>query len=161
MRISKLVFPRPVALITTEGGEDNVATYSFVTPISFKPKLVAFSVAPSRHSFQLLKENEEFVFHMIGKDLLDEALYCGSKSGRDVDKFEETDLKKIESEEVKPPTIKQCPIALEAEVRGMEEYGDHYLVVGEVVHERIKGKDFKPLLHISGDRFAVAEEFEA
>lgn len=162
MRISKLVFPRPVALITTANDEeDNVATYSFLMPISFNPKYVAFSVAPERYTYELLRDNKEFVMHMLGKDLLEEALFCGSKTGRKVDKFAETKLEKLESVKVKPPTIKQCPIALEAEVKEMKEFGDHYLVVGKVVNSKAKDKDFKPLLHISGNRFAVGEEFSA
>lgn len=162
MRVSELVFPRPVALITTgDGEEDNVATYSFLMPVSFKPKYVSFSVAPSRYTYQLLKKNQEFVLHLVEKDLLEEVLFCGNNSGRDLDKFEETRLEKTESKLVKPPTIKQCPVALEAEAKEVNRIGDHYLVVGKVVHQEKKKNDFKPLLHITGNRFAVGEEFKA
>lgn len=162
MRTSELVFPRPVALITTgDEEEDNVATYSFLMPVSFKPKQVSFAVAPSRYTYQLLKKNREFVLHLVEKNLLEEVLFCGRNSGREVDKFEETRLEKVKSKLVKPPTIKQCPVALEAEVKSVNKSGDHYLVIGEVVHHEVNKEDFKPLLHITGNRFAVGEEFQA
>lgn len=73
----------------------------------------------------------------------------------------ELGLKESKGKLVEPPTIKQCPVALEAEVKDIERYGDHYLVTGEVLNTRVKEKDFKPLLHISGNRFAEGEEFKA
>lgn len=92
-----MVFPRPVALITTgTQEEDNVATYSFLMPVSFDPKYVSFAVAPSRYTYELLKENKEFVLHLVERDLIDEVLFCGSKSGSDVDKFKGTRLERIE-----------------------------------------------------------------
>jgi flavin reductase (DIM6/NTAB) family NADH-FMN oxidoreductase RutF len=35
----------------------------------------------------------------------------------------------------------------------MEEFGDHFLVVGEVLNEWVRKEKFQPLLHYSGDIF--------
>jgi len=35
----------------------------------------------------------------------------------------------------------------------MKEFGDHYLIIGKILNEVIRKKDFKPLLHKTGEIF--------
>ncbi len=57
MRISEQIFPRVVILIcSTDGKKDNVMSASFLMPISFEPKYLAFSILPKRHTFKNLKK---------------------------------------------------------------------------------------------------------
>ncbi len=155
MRISKEIFPRPVALVATvnKDGKANVATFSFIMPISFEPKFVAFAVAPQRYTFENLKEVGEFSLNILKKEQLEIANICGSYSGRDKDKFELAKLTKEEGEKISAPLIKEAPISLECRVVFMEKFGDHYLVVGEVLREVVREEKFDPLLHYSGDEF--------
>lgn len=155
MRISEIIFPRPVALITTcdKGGKLNVATFSFITPVSFSPKYVAFSVRPTRLTFENLKDTQEFVVNIPTEDMLDKVWICGTKSGREVNKFELARLETIGSLKVKPPRIKGCPAQLECEVEFAKEFGDHFVVVGKVVEEHVEEEVFKPILHHSGKKF--------
>jgi flavin reductase (DIM6/NTAB) family NADH-FMN oxidoreductase RutF len=160
MRISQQIFPRPTALITTidKNGKENVATFSFLMPVSSEPKYVAFSISPKRHSFKNLKETKEFVINVLSKEMKKEAEICGSFSGRDKDKFVLAKLTKQKAEKVKPPLIKECPISLECKVVSIQEFGDHYLVVGIVEKEHIRKEEFDPLLHFSGDVFATMKK---
>ncbi|MCW1297715.1 MAG: flavin reductase family protein [Candidatus Parvarchaeota archaeon] len=162
MRISQQIFPRPVALITTisKEGKDNVATFSFLMPISFEPKYVAFSVSPNRHSFKNLKETKEFVMNILSKEMKKEAEICGSFSGKEKDKFVLAKLTKEKAEKVKPPLIKECPISFECKVVLMQEFGDHYLVVGKVEKEHIRNEEFEPLLHFSSETFATMKKLD-
>ena len=154
-KISKLVFPRPTALVTTcnKEGKPNVASFSFVMPISFDPKYVCFAVAPERYTFNNLQEVREFVLNMATEDMLKEVWICGSESGRDVDKFKLANLETVPSVKVKPPRIKKCPVQLECVVELMERFGDHYLVVGKVVAEHVETTQFKPVMHYSSKEF--------
>ncbi|MCS7139119.1 MAG: flavin reductase family protein [Candidatus Nezhaarchaeota archaeon] len=155
LRISEELYPRLTVLITTcsSDGRFNVATFSFIMPVSFEPKYLAFSVSPHRQTFKNLNEIKEFVVNIPTEDMLDKVWICGTKSGRDVNKFELAKLEIIDSRKVKPPRIKNCPIQLECKVEFMKEFGDHYIVVGRVVEEHIDRMDFKPLLHHSGRQF--------
>lgn len=134
-------------------GKANVATFSFIMPISFEPKFVAFAVAPQRYTFENLKEVGEFSLNILKKEQLEIANICGSYSGRDKDKFELAKLTKEEGEKISAPLIKEAPISLECRVVFMEKFGDHYLVVGEVLREVVREEKFDPLLHYSGDEF--------
>ena len=159
MRISKQIFPRCVVLVTSidKEGKPNVMTASFVMPISFQPKYVAFSVAEERYTFKNLKEVPEFGFNVLSEDMREEAKICGSYSGKEFDKFKLANLEMEEPKEIKPPLIKNCPVSFECKIEEMKKFGDHYLVVGKVVREVIRNEEFKPLLHKSGDEFPRLE----
>jgi len=154
MRISEEIWPRPVAILTTvsKEGRPNGMTVSFLMPISFEPKYVAVSVSPRRYSFQNLNEVKEFGLNVLEKSQKKLAEVFGTLSGRDEDKFEVAGVKPIKSEAIRPPLI-ECPISLECEVVFMEEFGDHYVVIGKVLREHVRKKEFEPLLHKSGDFF--------
>ncbi|MBS7643217.1 flavin reductase family protein [Candidatus Bathyarchaeota archaeon] len=154
-RISRIIYPRPTVLITTcnKNGRPNVAAFSFLMPISFEPKYVAFSVAPTRYTFSNLKEVDEFVVNVPTEDMLNEIWVCGTKSGKDVDKFDFAGLETVKSVKVRPPRIKKCPAQLECKVELLKGFGDHYLVVGKVLEEHISERGFKPILHYSGNEF--------
>lgn len=155
MRISEQIFPRAVALIVTisKDGKPNVMTASFLMPVSFEPKYVAFSIAPERYSFKNLEEVGEFTLNVCDENMVEEAKICGSFSGKDADKFKLANLEIESSKVVKPPVIKKSPISFECKVEFAKKFGDHFLVVGKVVNEHVRRKDFRPLLHKSKDVF--------
>lgn len=161
-KISELISPRITALVTTcdRNGKPNVATFSFLMPVSFDPKYVAFSVAPTRLTFENLNENKEFVLNLVDEKMLKEAWGCGNVSGRDEDKFKEFKLKPLKSKAVRPLRIRGCPIQLECKVEFMKRFGDHYLAVGRIVAEHYR-KGVKLIMHHSGTKFyRVGEEVE-
>jgi len=161
MRISELLFPRLVVLVTTVNreGRPNVMTASFIMPVSFEPKYLAVSISPERYSFENLKEVDEFAVNVLKAEQKQAALICGTKSGREVDKFKLADLAIEKAEKIKPPLLKDCPISLECKVEKMIEVGDHFLVIGRVLSEKIRERDFEPLMHITGSKFAKGEKF--
>jgi flavin reductase (DIM6/NTAB) family NADH-FMN oxidoreductase RutF len=154
MRISEQIFPRICALIcSTDGKKDNVMTASFLMPISFEPKYVAFAIAPEHYSFRNLKKVSEFTLNILSEEMKEIAKICGSYSGKNVDKFKKAKLEIEKSKKVLPPMIKNCPISFECKIELMEEFGDHYLIVGKILNEKIRKKDFRPLLHKTGSIF--------
>jgi len=155
MRISEQIFPRVVCLIVTcdKLGKPNVMTASFVTPVSFEPKYVAFAISPRRHSFENIKSVREFSLNLCTKDMKEIAEICGSYSGTERDKFKLARITPENSNLIKPPTIKECPISFECKVEDMKLYGDHWLVIGRVLAEHIRTEDFKPLMHKSEKEF--------
>lgn len=155
MRISELLFPRLVVLITTinKQNKPNVMTVSFIMPVSFEPKILAFSISPHRYSYENLREVEEFGVNVLEENQKEVAMICGTKSGRVFDKFKLANLTKEKSKLIKPPLVKECPISLECKVEEMVKAGDHFIVVGKIVNEVIRKKDFNPLLHLTGEKY--------
>jgi flavin reductase (DIM6/NTAB) family NADH-FMN oxidoreductase RutF len=127
--------PSVVVLATCvdTSGRPNIITLGMFMPISFDPPLVCIGVAPKRYSHRLIEETGEFVINVPTEDIIEEVHFCGTKSGRDYDKFQETGLTPKPASRVKPPLIEECYAHLECRVVQRHTCGDHTLFVGEVV----------------------------
>ena len=77
-----------------------------------KPVLMV-AVRNSRHTFQLMEQADNFTVSMPSGNLRDEIFYCGTKSGKDVDKFAECGLRTAKSQTVSSPIIDTAGIHLE------------------------------------------------
>ena len=77
---------------------------------------LAVAVAPQRHSFRFLQEAPEFVIGVPGEDLAAALALCGTKSGRDLDKFSAAGLTPVPSVQVRPPSIRECLFNIECRI---------------------------------------------
>ena len=81
-----------------------------------KPIFLAL-VRESRHTMQMLNGNGEFTVNIplgeFDKKILG---FCGTKSGREVDKIAQLDLTLEEPEMISVPGIRQLPLTLECKV---------------------------------------------
>ena len=91
------------------------------------------SVRPERYSYNLIKENGEFVINLTNEKLAYAADWCGVRSGRDYDKFKEMKLHKEKANFVKCPMIKESPVSVECKVKEIKELGSHTMFVAEVL----------------------------
>ncbi|MDG6220537.1 MAG: flavin reductase family protein [Candidatus Thermoplasmatota archaeon] len=157
---SKGLFPAfPVALITA--GE-NVASYGLVHIFSFTPMLIGVGVRRSRHTYDMIKKTGDFGVNLPGKDLVDAVNVCGTKSGRDVDKFEACGLTKVPGSKIKSVLVGECPINIECALHRIIEMPDstHDWFLGEVVAARMDdgGKAEDALLYWNAKYRLVGEE---
>lgn len=60
------------------------------------------------------------------------ALFCGTHSGRDVDKFAMTDLEPVPAKYVRPP-LKGAVVNFECKVVGTADAGDHTVFLGRIL----------------------------
>lgn len=72
-----------------------------------QPIFIAY-VRPSRFTFGNIEATGEFVVSVPTDDMHEVCMYCGSKSGRDVDKFAEQNLTAVEAQTVGVPLIAEC-----------------------------------------------------
>jgi flavin reductase (DIM6/NTAB) family NADH-FMN oxidoreductase RutF len=81
-----------------------------------KPVLTIL-VRYSRHTYQLLKKAQEFTVSIpIKKDLKQQLAFCGTKSGRDVDKFKACNLTAEPGKVVNTPIIGECDLHYECKI---------------------------------------------
>lgn len=132
-RYNRLINHGPVILVTTQRkGKPNVMTIAWHTPVSHDPPKLAVSIAPERHSFRLIQESEELVLNVPTVSMAREVIFCGTVSGRDVDKFKEANLTAVAGGVVKAPHIKECIGHIECRVGNEVIAGDHSLFVCDV-----------------------------
>lgn len=130
-----LCSPLPFVLVTANDENDrpNAIGLSWVTITSWSPWLFTISVAPERYSHKCLEHSGEFVINYPSEDLAKAAWKCSTQSGKDVDKFRESDLEAIPALKVKPPRISGSTVCIECKVVDRFTTGDHTVFVGEVV----------------------------
>lgn len=158
MKITTLTNPRQTILLTSRWRKiDNVMTLDWHTPLSFEPMMYAVSIGKTRYSLELIRKSKVFVINFMSKDFKKEILFCGRHSGRDVDKFKETGLKKEEAETINCFRIKQALGYLECKVEEEIEVGDHILFIATVKKAELK-KEGKRLFHLFGDKFTTTKE---
>ncbi|MFX1512028.1 MAG: flavin reductase family protein [Promethearchaeota archaeon] len=162
MRPREAMYPNPVVLVTCgKGDETNIITLAWVGTVCSQPKMISISVRPSRHSYHLLKANMEFVLNIPTLELLQAVKICGTKSGRDCNKWSETGLNADASIAVETPGIKECPVSLECQVKQTLDLGAHTMFLAEVLQVRMdENWKFKPspLVYFSGDYYKLSEE---
>lgn len=74
-------------------------------------------VRKSRYTHGILEQTGEFTLSIpMGKDLSKELAFCGTKSGRDYDKFKECKLTPVAAQKIKTPIIKECTLHYECNV---------------------------------------------
>lgn len=127
-------FPVAMAAVRDGKGNKNIITLVLVHMFSFSPPVLGIGVSPARHSYQLLEAADDFSINIPGKELVEEVVYCGQKSGREVDKFEDCGFVDAPAKKIRSPVIAECIVNLECVKRQRIDAGDHVWYLGEVVH---------------------------
>lgn len=129
------VLARPGCLLVTGDAEKhNVMTIGWgLVGKLWGRDVFMVAVRPSRHTFGMIEGSGEFTVNVPAKGMEKTVGVCGTKSGRDVDKFKECGLTALKSKHVGAPMIKECPINYECRVIYKER----------LVPERVPEKDKK------------------
>ena len=135
-------------LLTTaaEGEKDTmVIGWGHIGVIWGKPVFVAY-VRESRHTKSLVEKNGEFTVNTplapIDKNII---AVCGTKSGRDLDKFAELGLETEDGLTVSVPGIRQLPLTLECKVIYKQDQDSTAL------HPDVMARYYKPGTRNEGD----------
>lgn len=128
------IYPIPAVMVTSGNMEkSNIMTVAWTGIINTNPAMCYISVRPERYSYNLIKENGEFIINLTNEKLAYATDWCGVKSGKDYDKFKEMKLTKEKANHVKCPIIKESPVAIECKVKEIKELGSHHMIIAEVL----------------------------
>jgi len=140
------------AFLTVKAGDElNTMTIGWVAfGFMWQKPIMMVMVRSSRHTFGIIEKAADFTVTLPLGDMKNELDYCGSSSGRDVDKFKECNLEIDKSQKVVSPIIKthayqyECKIVyksamnpaflakeLDASLYPQKDY--HTLYFGEIV----------------------------
>lgn len=148
-----MIYPLPAVMVSCGDidGESNIFTVAWTGTICTNPPMAYISVRPERHSYQMIKKSGEFVINLTTESLIRATDYCGVKSGRDVDKWQECHLTKEKADTVKCPLIEESPVNIECKVKQIKELGSHHMFIADVtsVHVDEKYMDEKNSFHLN------------
>ena len=163
----KMMSPRLTTLVTTMDarGIADVATYSFVSPVSFDPPMLMLSVGINKHSYWNLMSKKEFVVNIPTEAMSPKLMVAGEPFDPHISKLERGGFETFSSRVVGPPSLAGSAACIECYLEDAKKYGDHVIIVGKVVaitadegmvdeENRLRVDKARPPLHITENRFA-------
>lgn len=129
-----MLYPLPAVMVSVgrEGEKPNIITVAWTGTVCTNPPMVYISVRPERYSYGILKDTGKFVMNLTTEKLAKATDFCGVRSGRDVDKFQETGLTAVKGPVTGCPMIEESPVNLECVVTEVKELGSHHMFLAEV-----------------------------
>ena len=167
-----MIYPLPAVLVSCgcEPSEYNVLTVAWVGTLCTNPPMCYISVRPERYSYPIIQKNGEFVINLTTKDMAYATDWCGVRSGKDYNKFEEMKLTPGKAEVVKAPIIEESPVSIECRVKEIIPLGSHHVFIADVVNvqaddrylDKGSGKfelaNADPLVYLHGGYFELGEK---
>jgi len=144
-----------IEIMGKEIEKDDIITVSWHMPVSFKPELYAISIGKQRFSAEIISKSKAFVVNFIPYTLKETAIFCGTHSGKHMDKYQEAGLTMEEAESIDCGRIKEALAYLECEVINEVDAGDHIIYIGKVVNK--EEKDHEKRLLQGGKDFTTSE----
>jgi flavin reductase (DIM6/NTAB) family NADH-FMN oxidoreductase RutF len=93
-------------LTVTSEGQINTMTIGWATiGIMWHKPVMMIAVRSSRHTFGIIEQAKDFTVSIPSTDMKKEIMFCGTKSGRDFNKFQECSLSTKDSRQVSTPII--------------------------------------------------------
>lgn len=155
-KAGNMLYPVPAVMISCgrEGEKPNIITVAWAGTICSDPAMLSISVRKERYSYDIIKETGNFVVNLVTKDLVFATDYCGVKSGRDVDKFQELHLTPLPSRHISAPGIAESPLNIECQVTQVIPLGSHDMflarIAGVTVDEKYMDEKGKFCLNDTG-----------
>ena len=126
------IYPIPAVMVSCGTMEKaNIITVAWTGILNTNPATVYISVRPTRYSYQIIKEQKEFVINLTNKELVQATDWCGVKTGAKVDKFKEMHLHKEKAKFLSCPMIQESPVSIECRVKEIIPLGSHDMLLAE------------------------------
>jgi len=139
------ITPRPIAFASTVDKEGNVnlSPFSFFNCFGANPPILIFSPArrardnTTKHTYENLREVPEVVIHIVNYNMVQQTSLASTEYPKGVNEFVKAGFTEVPSSIVKPPRVKESPVAMECKVLQIIQTGDQggagNLVICEVL----------------------------
>jgi flavin reductase (DIM6/NTAB) family NADH-FMN oxidoreductase RutF len=170
--LNAIVVPRPIAWISTisHAGTPNLAPHSYNTVLSQDPPVIGFVSVGEKDTLRNVRQTGDFVYNMVGEDLLDQINLSSANFLPDESEFAWTGLTPVPSDIARSPRVGEAPLSMEARLIEILPIagGASYLVIGAVVRfhiaervltgDRIDQNKLRPAARLSGSQYSLHGE---
>ena len=122
-----------IAIAKDRQGKANPVTLGWTMYASGNPPMMAIAVAKKHYSIEAITHSECFTIAFPSSDMADAALFFGSKSGREIDKFAEFECETEPAREIDSVLLADAVANFECMLDSQVPVGDHIIFVGTVV----------------------------
>jgi flavin reductase (DIM6/NTAB) family NADH-FMN oxidoreductase RutF len=134
-----------IAIAKDRNGKANPITLGWTMIVSGRPPMMAIAVAKTHYSIEAITHSRSFTIAFPSSEMADAALFFGSKSGRDIDKFAEFDCKTEPAKDIDSVLLADAVANFECTFESQILAGDHIIFVGEIVCSHINTESKKRL----------------
>lgn len=138
-----------IAIARDKAGRANPITLGWTMIVSGKPPMMAIAVASTHYSIETVRHSKCFCLAFPSSDMAETALFFGSKSGRDIDKFAEFDCKNEPAKTIDSVLLSDAVANFECTLESETEAGDHIIFVGQIVASHINTEPKKRLYTVA------------
>lgn len=167
-----MIYPLPAVLVSCGSTEEdyNILTVAWTGTICSNPPMCYISVRPERHSYDIIKKNMEFVINLTTEEMAFATDWCGVRSGKDYNKFEEMHLTPGKAKTVSAPIIEESPLCIECRVKEIVSLGSHDMFIADVLNVKADKKymntetgkfelsDASPLVYLHGGYYGLGRK---
>lgn len=164
-------YPALAVIVTAHAqGRDNAMAAAWHTPISKEPPLYGVAISPKRFTYQLIAQSQEFGINFLPAEEAELIASVGGSKGSEIDKFQAFKIKKEKPVKTGVPILKAAYAAYECRVVDERLYGDHRLLVGEIVAVHWRKEAFLedetldinrvcPVLYLGHEHYLTVSQF--
>jgi flavin reductase (DIM6/NTAB) family NADH-FMN oxidoreductase RutF len=162
-------YPRIAAVVCAYlDGKADAMTCTWHTPLSSKPPLYGILLSPKRFTYQLIIKSGEFTVNFLPAESAPLLAAVGGSKGVTIDKFEIFNIARDIPLKTNAPVLADAYAAYECKVVEDRSYGDHRLLVGEVVavhyldeafeaEGSLNMKAFTPAFYLGNDQYVTKQ----
>ncbi|APV44412.1 NADH-FMN oxidoreductase RutF, flavin reductase (DIM6/NTAB) family [Dehalogenimonas formicexedens] len=127
-------YPRTAVIVCAyHEGKTDAMTCTWHCPLSSKPPLFGILLSPKRFTYQLIIDSGEFSVNFMASESAGLLAAVGGTKGATTDKFAAFSIAKDIPLKTNAPVLADAYAAYECKLTETRQYGDHQLIVGEVV----------------------------
>jgi len=134
-----------IAIAKDKAGKANPVTLGWTMIVSGAPPMMAIAVAKKHYSIEAVTHSKCFTIAFPSSEMADAALFFGSKSGRDTDKFTEFDCQTEPANAIDSVLLTDAVANFECTLESQIPAGDHIIFVGKIVCSHINTEPKKRL----------------
>ena len=130
-----LIYPLPAVLVSVGDSPENynLLTIAWTGTICTNPPMCYISVRKERHSYETLRRTGEFVINLTTEAMARATDWCGVRSGKEYNQWEEAKLTPMANSHVTAPLVAESPLSICCKVRQVMELGSHDMFIADVV----------------------------
>lgn len=134
-----------IAIAKDRHGKANPVTLGWTMIASGKPPMMAIAVAKKHYTIEAITHSECFTIVFPSAEMAEAALFFGSKSGREVDKFAEFECETEPAKEIDSLLLTDAVANFECTLESQVPAGDHIVFIGPVVCSHVNTESKKRL----------------
>lgn len=162
-------YPYTVAIVgASSENQANYMSCAWHTALSFDPPLFGVLISKKRFTHHLISKAREFTVNFIEAKRVKLSAQMGRRSGYDMDKIKEFQVKLSPSKTIKSPILEEAYVSFECKLVETRPCGDHDLFVGQVlaIHEEensfseegvLDTRKIHPLLYLGSDFYITID----